>query len=337
LRRLILVAVLLVAGCALAVQLERERVVLPAGGPPRVLIVAPGGNARSIGGQLAGMGLVRHPIEFQALVRYRGDGGRLRAGHYELEGPLTLDGVIDQLKRGSDQRRAITFPEGRTLEQMAEIAAGQGLDSAAFLAAARDPAPIADLDPEASDLEGYLFPETYDIPAKADAPQRLVAAMAAHFRSVLAELPGRETSQLTVRELVTLASIVEMETALGEERPRIAAVFLNRLERGMLLQTDPTVIYALRLAGRWDGNIRKRDLEIDSPYNTYRHTGLPPGPIASPGRAALEAVLDPAPVDDLSFVSRNDGSHYFSRTLREHERAVDRFQRRRGARPPDGG
>ncbi len=129
--------------------------------------------------------------------------------------------------------------------------------------------------------------------------------------------------------MVTLASLVELETGRGDERARIAAVFLNRLKIGMPLQTDPTIIFALRRAGRWDGNIRKKDLEIDSPYNTYRRAGLPPGPIASPGLAALRAVLEPAPVKDLYFVSRNDGSHEFSETLAAHERAVDRYQRRR--------
>ena len=128
---------------------------------------------------------------------------------------------------------------------------------------------------------------------------------------------------------MTLASVVERETGRPEERPRIAAVFHNRLARGMPLQTDPTVIYALRKAGRWDGNIRKGDLDLDSPYNTYRRAGLPPGPIASPGREALLAVLHPADTKDLYFVSRNDGSHHFSETLTEHERAVDRYQRSR--------
>jgi UPF0755 protein len=335
-RRLLLFTALFLAATAFALRLELDRVVVPAGAP-RTLIVAPGANARSIGDQLAAMGLVRHPVLFRALVRFRGVGARLRAGHYELEGPLTLDGVVSLLERGSDQRRAVTFPEGRNLEQMAEIAGERGLDPEAFLAVARDPSLIADLDPEATDLEGYLFPDTYDIASTEDAPRVLVASMVAHFRNVLRQLPEPGASGLSIRELVTLASIVEMETALGSERPRIAAVFLNRLERRMPLQTDPTVIHALRLAGRWDGNIRKRDLEIASPYNTYRYPGLPPGPIASPGRAALEAVLDPAPVEDLYFVSRNDGSHHFSTTLREHERAVDRYQRRRRSAPPEGG
>ena len=139
---------------------------------------------------------------------------------------------------------------------------------------------------------------------------------------------------LNLRQIVTLASIVELETASAEERPRIAGVFLNRLRLGMKLQTDPTVIYALKLEGHYNGNIRKVDLSNESPYNTYRFTGLPPGPIGSPGRSALRAVLQPENTEDLYFVSRNDGTHVFSILLRDHERAVDEFQRRRSSRMP---
>ena len=158
----------------------------------------------------------------------------------------------------------------------------------------------------------------------------LVARMLRRFREVIApELPRLAERGLRLREVVTLASLVELETARADERGRIAAVFLNRLKKGMPLQTDPTIIYVLRQAGNWDGNIRKRDLALDSPYNTYRYPGLPPGPIGSPGREALQAVLTPADVRDLYFVSRNDGSHEFNETLALHERAVDRYQRRR--------
>jgi UPF0755 protein len=162
--------------------------------------------------------------------------------------------------------------------------------------------------------------------------------MVLRFKSAIRpQLPQLERSGLTLRQVVTLASLVELETARAEERARIAAVFLNRLEKGMLLQTDPTVIYALKRAGPYDGNIRKKDLDIDSPYNTYRYAGLPPGPIASPGRVAILAVLEPAPVKDLYFVSRNDGSHEFSETLKQHQQAVNRYQRYRqralGPRP----
>jgi len=149
------------------------------------------------------------------------------------------------------------------------------------------------------------------------------------------ELPAVKQSGYTLREVLTLASVVEMETAVPAERPRVAAVFLNRLRHRMPLQTDPTVIFAMRRAGAWDGNIRKRDLGIDSPYNTYRYPGLPPGPIASPGIESIRAVLHPATSDELYFVSRNDGSHHFSRTLAEHQRAVDHYQRGRGPMPPD--
>jgi peptidoglycan lytic transglycosylase G len=305
--------------------------------PTLALVVPQGAGTDAIAQKLVELGLVRRPLPFKALVRLRGASGRLRAGQYRVEGPLSMEQLVDLLVRGEVVRHDITFPEGKTLEEMASLAAARGLDRRAFLAAARDPAPLADLDPAARDLEGYLFPDTYDLPASRSA-QALVGRMLQRFRAVLTPLqPRLADSGLGVRQLVTLASIVELETARADERPRIAAVFLNRLRLGMPLQTDPTVIYALRKSGVWDGNIRKKDLDIDSPYNTYRQPGLPPGPIASPGREALLAVLGPAPVQDLYFVSRNDGSHEFSRTLAAHERAVDLFQRRgRGSRATPG-
>jgi UPF0755 protein len=227
-------------------------------------------------------------------------------------------------------RRDLTVPEGRSLDEIASLVVEEGLDLGAFLDAARDPAPVRDLDPAATDLEGYLFPDTYDVPQSPEAPRALVRRMALRFREVISpELERIAEKGLTVRQVVTLASIVELETASADERPRIAAVFLNRLERGMPLQTDPSIIYALKKAGRWDGDIRRRDLEIDSPYNTYRRPGLPPGPLGSPGREAILAVLEPSETRELYFVSRNDGTHEFSETLADHNRAVSRYQRRR--------
>jgi UPF0755 protein len=209
---------------------------------------------------------------------------------------------------------------------------GEGIDLEAFLEAARDPAPVRDLDPIAVDLEGYLFPDTYDLPQSPEAPRVLVRRMTQRFREVIGpELARVEERGLTVRQVVILASIVELETARASERPRIAAVFLNRLEKKMPLQTDPSIIYALKKAGRWDGDIRKRDFDIDSPYNTYRRAGLPPGPLGSPGRESIRAVLEPADTRDLYFVSRNDGTHEFSETLVAHNRAVSRYQRRRAS------
>jgi UPF0755 protein len=330
----LLVLAALAAAAWLAWRHETGRPLRAANAPPLIMVVDPGSSVRDVGVQLYGMGLVRHPAVFQALVVVRGDQGRLRAGEYAIPGGLDLGQIVDKLVRGDIVRHVVTFPEGTSLEDMARIVAGQGLAPAAFLAAARDPAPIRELDPDAPDLEGYVFPDTYDVSRLPGAPAALVARAVRRFREVIGpDLPAIKAGTLTLRQVVTLASLVELETARPEERPRVAAVFRNRLAKRMLLQTDPTVIYALRKAGQYDGNIRKEDLEVDSPYNTYRYAGLPPGPIASPGRASLQAAVHPAPVQELYFVSRNDGSHEFSRTLAEHQRWVNVYQRHRGAPP----
>ena len=330
-RAILLVVLAVVAGYAL-LENELTRPLRVAGEAPLMLDIAPGMRVDAIGQRLAELGLVRHPAIFKGLVWRRGSGARLKAGRYAIAGGLTLVQIVELLERGETQRHDVTFPEGKAIPDMAGIAAAAGLSAEAFRAAASDPQPIADLDPLAPDLEGYLFPDTYDIPQGEHSAKQLVGRMVQRFRSVLAPLrPSLQASGLTLRQVVTLASIVELETARPEERPRIAAVFLNRMRKGMLLQTDPTVIFALKRAGPYDGNIRKKDLEIDSPYNTYRQPGLPPGPIASPGSASLLAVLRPAATQDLYFVSRNDGSHEFNESLQMHEKAVTKFQR---LRPP---
>lgn len=328
-RRTLLLAALALALGAYAWYQEAEAPLRGPRDPPLALDVAPGTGADGVARELRRLGLLRHPLVFRALVHWRGVSAQLRAGRYTIQGPLNLHQIVDLLQKGETLRRNVTFPEGRNIEEMAVLAAA-ALSTDAFLAAAADPGPIRDLDPEAGDLEGYLFPDTYDVPFGDAAARVLVLRMVQRFRSVIAPERARiEASGLTLRQVVTLASIVELETGQASERPRVAAVFLNRLRQGMLLQTDPTVIFALRQAGPFNGNIRKKDLAVESPYNTYRFPGLPPGPIASPGKAALLAVLDPAPVKDLYFVSRNDGSHEFSESLRQHEQAVTRFQRSR--------
>ena len=333
-RRLLLLVVLGAVACGGWFYLTRWPV-RSASDPPQRLLIAPGTGVRQIGRQLHALGLGRHPEVFRVLVLERGAASKLKAGEYELAGRMSLADIVDKMARGDVVRRFVTFPEGRNIDEMAGIVAAQGLPSAPFLAVARDPAPIADLDPAAKDLEGYLFPDTYEVPPRADAPAQVARQAVDRFRRMIApETDAVRASGYTLREVVTLASLVELETAVPAERPRVAAVFLNRLRRRMPLQTDPTVIYAMRQAGTWDGNIRRRDLAIDSPYNTYRYPGLPPGPIASPGIEAIRAVLRPAPSDELYFVSRNDGSHHFSRTLAEHSRAVDHYQRGRGLPPP---
>jgi UPF0755 protein len=214
---------------------------------------------------------------------------------------------------------------------MAQLFESKGLGSAAeFSKSASDAALIRKLDPAAKDLEGYLFPDTYAM-TRHTTPAQLVPRMVAGFEKALAPeiFSAAEARGLSLRELVTLASIVEKETGKPEERPLVAAVYSNRLKIGMALQCDPTIIYALERANRYNGNLTRENMQIDSPYNTYRYPGLPPGPIANPGRASLEAAARPADVPYLYFVARGDGSHAFAATLDEHNRNVDQFQRRR--------
>jgi UPF0755 protein len=331
--------VLLLALSVWAWQLEVQRPIRPLGSEPVAIVIEPGQNAASIARELYNLGCVRHPLIFRALVVERGVSGRIKAGNYALPPQSSLDDVLRRFVRGEIVRSDVVFPEGKNMAEMARLAFEQrGVSEQDFLRAASDPAPIRDLDPDAPNLEGYLFPDTYDLGPRPHDAARLVRRMVARFREIVApHAQAIEASGLSLRAVVTLASLVELETARAAERPRIAAVFLNRLKKGMLLQTDPTVIYALRQTGHYDGNIRKGDLLIESPYNTYRYPGLPPGPIASPGLAAIEAVVHPAQTQDLYFVSRNDGTHQFSVTLRDHEAAVTRFQRRGRSRGADSG
>ncbi len=288
----------------------------------------PGANTRTIGAKLVQAGVVRDALTFRVALWRSGVSRQLKAGEYRFERPESALDVVKKIARGEVYLRPITFPEGLTLDDMAAIFEAHGFGPAAsFKSAASDRSLIADLDPQARDLEGYLFPETYALPRRASASD-LVRMMVHRFHQVFAPLRQEATAEgMSVREVVTLASLVEKETAKPEERPEVAAVYLNRLRIHMGLQCDPTVIYALRRAGRYNGNLTRDNLTWDSPYNTYVHAGLPPGPIAAPGRSSLEAAVHPAPVDYLYFVSRNDGSHVFARSLEEHNRNVYRYQK----------
>jgi UPF0755 protein len=290
--------------------------------------IAPGSGPVSIGERLVEAGVVQDSMTFRAALWVSGRARDLKAGEYRFAEPLTPLEVVDRIARGDVYRRTITFREGLTIAEMARVFEDNGFGSAAdFEKASSDTSLIKDLDPTAPDLEGYLFPETYALPRNTPAAT-LVAQMVSFFQKAFTpDLQAAVKSRgLTIREAVTVASLVEKETAVDQERPLVAAVYLNRHRIGMPMQADPTVIYALQRAGRYDGNIRRADLQFDSPYNTYRYPGLPPGPIAAPGRAALEAVAKPAEVDYLYFVSRNDGSHVFARTLDEHNRNVREWQ-----------
>jgi UPF0755 protein len=297
-------------------------------GDEQLVLVAPGSGTAAIGRQLVAGGVVRDGLAFRAALWWTDGALRLQAGEYRFAEASTPVDVVGRLMRGDVVRRPITFPEGLRIVEMAAIFEARGLGPAGeFVEAAGDPSLIVDLDPEALDLEGYLFPDTYQLPRDTPATA-LVAQMVSEFREAYPdELRARaEAAGLSTREVVTLASLIEKETARPDERALVAAVYRNRLDIGMLMQADPTVVYALELDGRYDGNIRRVDLEIDSPYNTYRYAGLPPGPIAAPGAASLRAALEPADVDYLYFVSRNDGSHVFARSLAEHNRNVREWQ-----------
>ena len=297
-------------------------------GAEQFVEIPAGAGPSAIGRRLSAAGVVRDELAFRIALWRSGQARRLQAGEYRFDRPASPRDVVDRLARGDVFLRSFTFPEGLTIGQMAQAYERQGGGSAAdFKAAAGNAALIKDLDPAAADLEGYLFPDTYRLARRATAAQ-LVERMVTNFRDALTpEIVERAAAQgLTVRQLVALAALVEKETAKPEERRLVAAVYANRLRLGMPMQADPTVIYALERAGRFDGNLRRDDLRFDSPYNTYRYPGLPPGPIASPGRASLEAAADPADVPYIFFVSRNDGSHVFSTTLDEHNRNVFEYQ-----------
>ena len=311
-------------------------------GAEQFVAIPMGSGSAGIGERLVAAGVVRDTATFRTALYLSNQRRRLKAGEYRFDRAMTPFEVVDKIARGDVYVITVTFPEGLTVAEMAKLFESHGLGTAAsFVEAAKDPAPVHDLDPAAKDLEGYLFPETYALPRHTDAA-RLMRLMTARFDKVFTpELRQAATARhLTVRQTVTLASIVEKETAKADERPLVAAVYTTRLRIGMPLQCDPTVIYGLVKAGRYDGNLHKEDLSFDSPYNTYRYPGLPPGPIASPGRASLEAVVHPADADFLYFVSRNDGSHEFARTLEEHNRNVQTFQvqyfRNKKAGGPDG-
>jgi UPF0755 protein len=328
--RVLLVLVLLVLGAAAAggyLLYTRMRQPYQAFTGEQFVEIPAGAGSRAIARRLVDAGVVADTWTFRAAVRWSGRGQSLQAGEYRFAAAASPLEVVARLARGDVYTLAITFPEGLTIDEMAGIFAERGLGTAqSFRDAARDVSAIAALDPAARDLEGYLFPETYPVSRRADAAS-LVAAMVGRFKTVYAELTkDRPAPDLTTRQIVTLASLVEKETARAEERPVVAAVYRNRLAIGMGMQADPTVIYALRKRGKYDGNIRRVDLAIDSPYNTYRYSGLPPGPIAAPGRAAIEAALAPAAAKYLYFVSRNDGSHVFAETLRDHNANVQKFQ-----------
>jgi UPF0755 protein len=263
------------------------------------------------------------PLIYIKVVRH---GESIKAGVYEFSKPISAAEVVDKLIRGDVVLRSVTIREGLDRFAVARLFAAEGFGRVVdWDKLTADPESIRDLAPEATTLEGYLFPDTYKF-NPGTPPRTIITAMVENFRRHFGSEMAYISTGLTLHQTVILASLVETEAQQPQERPLVASVYLNRLQRQMLLGADPTVIYALKLANRWDGNIHKADLQMDSPYNTYRVHGLPPGPIANPGLASLRAAAAPAKTNFLYFVGRHDGSHVFSTNIDEHNRNVQIYQ-----------
>ena len=295
--------------------------------PSKVVVIPNGATFQHVAALLESEGLIKNRAVFVLFAKSQSADRKIRAGEYELNPGMTPAEILSELLNGHVLLHPLTIPEGLTIGQIADLAAQDGLtDRADFLRLAKDREFIASLGIKAETLEGYLYPDTYKFPHPTKAREVLVAMVEQLRQVVRPDLLARmQDLKMTMHEMLTLASVIEKETGSGGERPEISAVFHNRLKKHIPLQSDPTVIYGLPA---FDGNLHKKDLSNPSPYNTYRVQGLPPGPIANPGIQAIRATLYPSDSRSLYFVSRNDGTHQFSRTLIEHNQAVEKYQKR---------
>ena len=307
-------------GIVLISPLDRE-------GKEETFVVKERSSLKEVAQDLENRHLVRSKTLFVLWARIMGYSKGIKSGEYILSASMPPVKILEKLRLGLIQTHIITVPEGYTRRQIADLLHERGLaDKNQFLALTEDASVLKNYGVSGPTLEGYLFPDTY-LFGRGISPSVIVDTMVRRFWQMVG--PFRDKAGETgmpMEEIITLASIVEKETGRPEERPLIASVFLNRLKRGMRLESDPTVIYGM---DEFDGNLKKNDLNRATPYNTYLIRGLPPGPICSPGLESIKAVLYPARTDYLYFVSKNDGSHHFSRTLSEHNRAVETFQKRR--------
>ena len=344
-RRIVVALAVLLLACSAAavtavavIRRELERTVELPG--VTTIEIPPGQSLRRVAGQLRDAGLIESERNFLWLASWMGTDRSIKHGRHEFAGALTLPGVLEELGRTPKAMLRVTIPEGLTLREIAALLEDSGAVSAAgyrAVACSEELRRLVDAPAEAACAEGYLFPDTYDL-VPGMSPGSVVDLQVERFREVVDPLMAstRPDLELPVQQgptegrlarLLTLASIVEKETGQASERPRIAAVFFNRLRLGMPLQTDPTVIYGVIDSGLpWDGNLTRTHLKTPTPYNTYTMTGLPRAPICNPGRASLQAVLSPAATSELYFVARGDGFHEFSASLADHNRAVHRYQ-----------
>ncbi len=300
------------------------------GGDDQVFFVREGATLNEVAGELESQGIITGKPLFLLWARLMGYSRSIKAGEYRLSSAMPPVLILETLSKGIVITHPVTIPEGYTIKQIGELLEEKGLvKNEEFLAITGDPDVAKRYGISGQSLEGYLYPDTYQF-GRGLSPMSVVEVMVKHFWEVIGPLREKiEQSGMTIEEVITLASIVEKETGRAEERPIIASVFLNRLKKKMRLETDPTVIYGIK---DFNGNLKRKHLTQRTPYNTYVIRGLPPGPIANPGKEAIEAVLFPATTDYLYFVSKNDGSHYFSKTLIEHNKAVQKYQKKRRRR-----
>ncbi len=298
------------------------------------VLLRPGYSTRHIAAELKAAGVIRSQRAF-ILWHYYHHGRTLKAGEYLFDKPANIIDIQKRLRRGDVYFHTVVVPEGYTIFDVARAVEAAGLGSADdFLKVARsETSLVADIDPQAHSLEGYLFPETYQF-SRMMSMQEMAAAMIRQFRLVAGQIgltssasPDAATPGYSVHEVVTMASIVERETAVPEERPMVASVYYNRLEKRIALDADPSIIYAEQLAGTYQGALHHADMQFTSAYNTYRHAGLPPGPIANPGRSALEAAMHPAHSDYYYFVADAQGHHRFAHTMEEHNKNVAAYRK----------
>ncbi len=325
--KFLLVLLLIAAGLYLYVSIQ-----LGPYGKGGTVYIPKGASVQQTAELLEQGGIIRSAWSFRGLARWRGVQAKLKPGEYQFEAGVTSREVLEKIVRGDRVIRRLVVPEGSSFAQIAALIEKAGIaPQAETMKFFRDPALLAGLGFPAVSLEGYLFPAAYEYDRETTA-EGLLRQMLKKFQdSIRGTIAERaKQSGWTVPQVVTLASIIEKETGMAAERPLISSVFHNRLRIGMPLQTDPTVIYGLP---NFDGNLRKEDLRNPHAYNTYVHVGLPPGPIASPGLASLEAALSPAASNYLFFVAKGDGSHFFSATLDEHNAAVARYQLGRAPSP----
>ncbi|MGH9339948.1 MAG: endolytic transglycosylase MltG [Acidobacteriota bacterium] len=299
-------------------------------GDEQFVMIYPGYSVPKIARELQENGVIQSVSLFQWYVRLRYGSPSLKAGEYRFDSALSPADVAEKIEEGRVYYHRVTIPEGYSMELILEALVARGLGvRERFESAMQRTQWIQNIDPEAPDLEGYLFPETY-LFTRTMTEEQMIRAMVENFRRTWSPERQARAKDLAMkaREVITLASLIEKETGLREERKLVSAVFHNRLEKNIALASDPTVIYGVKQVKEYDGVIHQSDLDLDSPYNTYLYAGLPPGPIASPGLASIDAALYPAEANYLYFVSRNDGSHVFSDNYRAHSDAVRKYQRK---------